>query len=151
MSVEGPAVIINLNLPTPMLSTNPKKSIANLNKAARYEILARNQKFLPTVTCRLCTNDWLEDVWTEKVEVPNTIDVRALNCKYDDSDNAGPTPPPAHYIMDALQDAINKKGIKLDVITRRPDNKWALAVLSTLVSVSANVAIRILFSDSNVI
>ena len=43
---------------------------SNLNKASRYEVLLRNQKYLPTITCRLCTNDWLEDVWTGRVQVP---------------------------------------------------------------------------------
>ena len=108
---------------------------SNLNKASRYEVLSRNQKYLPAITCRLCTNDWLEDVWTGRVQVPQTIDVRALNCKYYSAiDDSGATPPPANYIMEALQKALNDKGIQLDVITRRPDNKWALGVLSTLVS-----------------
>ena len=54
---------------------------SNLKKPDRYEVLQRNQKYLPAINCRLCTSEWLEDVWTGKVHVPQTWDVRALNCK----------------------------------------------------------------------
>ena len=61
--------------------------------------------------------------------------MRALNCKYSIViDSTGPTPPPANYIMEALQKALNDRGVQLDVITRSPDIKWALGILSTLVS-----------------
>ena len=47
--------------------------------------------------------------------------------------------------MEALQKALNSKGIKLDVLTRRPDTKWALGILSTIVSDWCIILIRLIF------
>ena len=112
-------------------------------------IAAKVSDIFQVINSKICTNGWLDDVWHERVQVPNMSDVKIRNCA---------TPPPAKYIMEEVQLHLDENKIvssnaltvtqPLNMVDRYGDNRWALGILSTMVSIVSVASVVNTWLDS---
>ena len=88
-----------------------------------HEILFRNQVLMPDINSRLCTKEFMIGVISGQVHLPTMNNVVVRNCA---------CPPPLIVILGEVQRLLNEKNAHLDVLTRKPDQEFALRLLSTL-------------------
>ena len=83
----------------------------------------RNGLYLPAYT-NFITHQYLDDVDTRKIHVPDYSDIRLRPC---------PRPPPKNVIVDELYKLSLYKHKNLGIIPgkKEPDTQWCLNVLST--------------------
>lgn len=105
------------------LSEDELAALGELHNKDLHEVLERNQFLMPQLTSKICDKPFMLGVASGQIHVPKMCDVRLRNLC---------SPPPPAVIFEETQHLLNGMGANLNIIDKRPDMNFVLALLTTL-------------------